>query len=275
VNCGAIAPNLIESELFGHERGAFTGAVERRRGVFEAATGGTLFLDEIAEMPPDLQVRLLRVLETGVVRRVGAQRAVRVDARIVAATNRDPEVAVREGELREDLLYRLMVFPIRIPSLRERREDIPLLAEHFLGELNRDLRKSLHLTPEAHDELTAYEWPGNVRELRNVLERSCILAQSTIRAEDLPLGRGPRNYHMRPASAVPVGKTIKEMERELILATIEHCGGNRKRAARTLGICVKTLYNRLRVYCEEDGIPSVEELLRHLSHPSEAERNLR
>ena len=248
VNCGAIAPNLIESELFGHEKGAFTGASERRRGLFEMARGGTLFLDEITEMPTELQVNLLRVLETGQVRRVGGRRAVTVDVRIIAATNREPDAAVREGELREDLLYRIMVFPVTVPPLRERRDDVALLAEHFLGELNRELRKKLRFTSEALQALSRYDWPGNVRELRNVLERACILARDRIRAGDLPLGEGPLVQESEPAAPVPVGKSLREMEKELILATLDHFDGSRKRAAETLGICPKTLYNRLRSY---------------------------
>jgi DNA-binding NtrC family response regulator len=188
VNCGAIPENLIESELFGHEKGAFTGATSRRQGFFEQANGGTLFLDEITEMPLELQVKLLRVLETGRVRRVGGDRSLKVDVRVVAASNRDPEEAVADGRLRDDLLYRLMVFPIPVPPLRDREGDVELLAEHFLRENNDKRGTSARFLPEALELLAAHEWPGNVRELRNVVDRASILGGDRI---------GPRRARRR------------------------------------------------------------------------------
>jgi DNA-binding NtrC family response regulator len=253
VNCGAIPENLIESELFGHEKGAFTGATDRRRGLFETATGGTLFLDEITEMPAELQVKLLRVLETRRIRRVGGDRAIAVDARIIAATNRDPEQAVEEGSLREDLLYRLMVFPLRVPPLRDRLDDVEQLARHFLEGLNHGAGKSVRLTDEALEELRSWDWPGNVRELKNVMERAFILAKDRIGAQDLPLeGRRRRRRSGSRSGLVNVGMSIRDAERELILATVRHHDGDKKAAADALGVCTKTLYTRLKRY-RKDG----------------------
>ena len=260
VNCGAISPTLIESELFGHERGSFTGADRRRRGYFEQAIGGTLLLDEITEMPIELQVKLLRVLESGTVTRVGSTEALPVDVRVIAASNRDPQKAVAEGILREDLLYRLCVFPIHLPPLRERGDDIELLAEHFLDQVNRKEGSNKRWDEAALARLRSYDWPGNVRELRNAVERAAILADSVIRADDLPTGSRPTSAGAAPAAAasangaegtvlrVEVGEPIAEAERRLILATLEHLDGDKKRAAELLGISLKTLYNRLSVY---------------------------
>jgi len=258
VNCGAISANLIESELFGHERGSFTGADRRRRGYFEQAGGGTLLLDEITEMPIELQVKLLRVLETGCVTRVGSTESLPVDVRVVAASNRDPQKAVQEGVLREDLLYRLCVFPIHLPPLRERGDDIEVLAQQFLALVNRKESSAKRWDDAALARLREYEWPGNVRELRNAVERASILSDSVIRAEDLPAG--PRASCAPGAAAaahseedgavlrVEVGEPIAEAERRLILATLEQLDGDKKRAAEVLGISLKTLYNRLAVY---------------------------
>ena len=249
LNCGAMPANLIESELFGHEKGSFTGADRLHRGVFERAHAGTLFLDEITEMSPDLQVRLLRVLEANVVTRIGAEEPRPVDVRVVAATNRDPAQAVRDGKLREDLHYRLAVFPIPIPPLRERGDDIPLLAEHFLSELNRQAApaRPKRLTDAAIQRLGEHVWPGNIRELKNVLERAFILAGDAISVRDIPLENGiqPRGGD---DLALGVGTSLAEAERRLILATLEQAGGNKKRAAEILGISLKTLYTRLRAY---------------------------
>ncbi|HSJ98947.1 MAG TPA: sigma-54 dependent transcriptional regulator [Myxococcota bacterium] len=257
VNCGAISPTLIESELFGHERGSFTGADRRRRGYFEQAGGGTLLLDEITEMPIELQVKLLRVLETGCVTRVGSTETLPVDVRVIAASNRDPQKAVEEGVLREDLLYRLCVFPIHLPRLRERGDDIEVLAEHFLAQVNRKEGSAKRWDDAALARLREYEWPGNVRELRNAVERAAILADSVIRPEDLPPGPRASCGSVVPANRsdedgavlrVEVGESIAEAERRLILATLEQLDGDKKRAAELLGISLKTLYNRLSVY---------------------------
>jgi DNA-binding NtrC family response regulator len=260
VNCGAISPTLIESELFGHERGSFTGADRRRRGYFEQADGGTLLLDEITEMPIELQVKLLRVLETGMVTRVGSTETLPVDVRIIAASNRDPQKAVEEGILREDLLYRLCVFPIHLPPLRERGEDVVVLAESFLDAVNRKEGSAKRWSDAALGRLAEYEWSGNVRELRNVVERAAILADSVIRPEDLPAASNPvscagggtavaaAGVDDSAVLRVEVGESIAEVERRLILATLAQLDGDKKRAAEVLGISLKTLYNRLSVY---------------------------
>jgi two-component system response regulator AtoC len=247
INCGAVSATLIESELFGHERGSFTGAERKHKGIFERAHGGTLFLDEITEMPMELQVRLLRILETGTVTRVGGDEAIAADVRVLAATNRDPGKAVQDGKLREDLLYRLNVFPITVPPLRERDGDITLLAKHFLDRLNKDSDTVKSLTPAAIERLEQHPWPGNVRELRNAIERAHIIAGARIDRDSLPL-RGLETAATAPSSGLPVGATIAEVERQLILATMERCGGNKTAAASTLGISVKTLYNKLCLY---------------------------
>ena len=247
INCGAVSPNLIESELFGHERGSFTGALRSHRGHFERAHEGTLFLDEITEMPIDLQVKLLRVLETGVVLRVGGSEHVCVDVRVVAATNRPPEQAVAAGKLREDLFYRLNVFPLELPPLREREDDLVLLADHFLDELNRqcaDPPKSF--TRAALERLRGHAWPGNVRELRNVVQRAFILAPNDISVDALPLGVAEER--LGNTLAIRVGTPIEEAERRLILATLEQCCGDKRKAAEALRISLKTLYNRLHSY---------------------------
>jgi DNA-binding NtrC family response regulator len=252
VNCGAVSPGLIESELFGHERGSFTGAERTHRGFFERAAGGTLFLDEISEMPPELQVRLLRVLETGNVSRVGGERDLPIDVRVIAASNVEPAAAVRDGKLREDLLYRLSVFPIRLPPLRERPEDIELLAEYFLSRLNETSDLSpRRLNRAAVRRLRSHAWPGNVRELANAVQRAFILADDEIDAACLPAPlrlQSSDSSEEGPVLRVRVGSTVAEAERRLILATLEECGGNKDRAARLLGISLKTLYNKLNRY---------------------------
>jgi DNA-binding NtrC family response regulator len=248
LNCGAIAATLLESELFGHERGAFTGADKLRKGVFEQAEGGTLFLDEITEMTPDMQVRLLRVLETGVLTRVGGSTAVHCDVRIIAATNRDPHEAVEAGVLRRDLLYRLYVFPLQLPALRARGGDVELLATSFLTELNSEHRTHKLFTPAAVERLVTREWPGNVRELRNVVRRAWIMSGDVIDTGDIPLDG--------PAAPVPTaeplvlrpGTRIDVAEQQLIEATLAHVNGNKRTASDLLGISLKTLYSRLSVY---------------------------
>jgi two-component system response regulator AtoC len=245
LNCGAVSPSLIESELFGHERGSFTGADRLHKGYFERAHRGTLFLDEITEMPMELQVKLLRVLETNKVMRIGGNDSIAVDVRVIAATNRKPEDAVSKGKLREDLLYRLNVFPINLPPLRERREDVDLLSEHFLAQLNREQDTRKTFTGPALQRLRTHTWPGNVRELRNLVHRAYILAEDQIGLDCLPLGV---QETAGSSLNVKVGTSLGEAERRLILATLEDCEGDKKKAAEVLGISLKTLYNRLNEY---------------------------
>ena len=255
VNCGAVSPNLIESELFGHEKGSFTGAERRRAGYFERAAGGTLFLDEITEMPAELQVKLLRVLESGKFLRVGGSEPLESDVRILAATNRDPGEAVAKGALREDLYYRLNVFPITLPPLRDRGEDHDLLAQHFLDELNRTEEHDKRWTTEALEEIRNRSWPGNVRELRNAVHRAYILADRDIGAdaiEAIDLLREESGVQSNGDTLeVPVASDIAGVEKRLILATLDHFDGDKKKTARALGISLKTLYNRLNVYRAE------------------------
>jgi DNA-binding NtrC family response regulator len=251
VNCGAISPNLIESEIFGHEKGSFTGAERQHHGFFERAHGGTLFLDEITEMPLALQVKLLRVLETGTFMRVGSTTPQETDVRVIAASNRDPAQAVAGGTLREDLFYRLNVFPIDLPPLRERRADVPLLAAHFLQEIGEREGGFKQASAAALDRLAQYRWPGNVRELRNVLQRAYVMTSGDeIGAEWLP--RDVLADPVRSAGGtmleVPVGTPLAAVERQLILATLEHYGHQKERTAAALGVSLKTLYNRLKEY---------------------------
>ncbi|MDE2400106.1 MAG: sigma-54-dependent Fis family transcriptional regulator [Burkholderiales bacterium] len=250
VNCGAISPHLIESEIFGHEKGSFTGADRQHQGFFERASGGTLFLDEITEMPLDLQVKLLRVLETGTFMRVGSTQAQETDVRIIAATNRSPMQAVKEGKLREDLLYRLNVFPIHLPPLRERAEDIALIAEHFLEEISRREGQVKHFAPEALARLSDYAWPGNVRELRNIVHRAYVMARDkVIMDECLPTAEAPLPILTgAPMLTVRIGTPLAEIERQVTLATLEYLGRHKEKTAATLGVSLKTLYNRLKEY---------------------------
>ncbi len=248
VNCGAIPPNLIEAELFGHERGAFTGAERQHRGCFERAERGTLFLDEITEMPVQMQVRLLRVLEAGRLTRVGGDADVAVSVRVLAASNRNVREAVRQGFLREDLMYRLAVFPIELPPLRNRGDDAEGLAAHFLQELNAEARTAKSLSPAALATIRGYHWPGNVRELRNAVHRAFILAADTL---ELEVGQGAPAPAADRCLRVPVGMSLAAMERQAIFATLDHCRGNKRRAAEILGVSLKTLYNRLTAYQAE------------------------
>jgi two-component system response regulator FlrC len=246
VNCAALSDTLLESEIFGHERGAFTGATATRRGRFELADGGTLFLDEIAELRPGLQAKLLRVLQDYRFERVGGSRTIEVDVRVVAATNRNLEEAQLAGTLRPDLYHRLAVFPIRLPPLRERTDDILPLARHLLRRIGRQLgRRDLALDPAAEQALLAYGWPGNVRELANLLERAAILAEgSTLTLTHLAIPTAAR------ATAVPatLDGTLEELEREAIRRALAAEGGHRKNAAARLGIGLRTLYEKLRAY---------------------------
>ena len=266
VNCGAISPHLIESEIFGHEKGSFTGADRQHQGFFERASGGTLFLDEITEMPLDLQVKLLRVLETGTFMRVGSTQTLETDVRMIAATNRNPLQAVASGKLREDLLYRLNVFPIHLPALRQRSDDVPLLAEHFVQQISEREGTPKRFSAQAMQRLSRYEWPGNVRELRNVVYRAYVMALDTlIEDECLPQshdgGPGDANGaavsastavaagdNGAPALTVWVGTPLAEIERQVTLATLEYLGRHKEKTAATLGISLKTLYNRLKEY---------------------------
>jgi len=247
VNSGGIPEALLESELFGHERWAFTGATERRIGMFELASAGTLFLDEIGEMAAPLQVKLLRAVAERRIRRLGGSGPVPMDVRLIAATNRDLEEEVAAGRFREDLYYRLNVVRIRVPPLRERREDLPLLTAAIIARLNRSMGRQIDgLTPAAFARLGAYEFPGNVRELENVLERAVIFARGqTIDAGDLDLsseGAGLDDAASRPAEP----GTLKQHERRLISEALERWQGNRTRAARELGISRRTLFNKIR-----------------------------
>ena len=277
VNCAALSPHLIESEIFGHERGSFTGAERQHRGFFERAHGGTLFLDEVTEMPLELQAKLLRVLESGIFMRVGSVQLQQTDVRIIAATNRDAAEAVTRGKLREDLLYRLHVFPIGLPPLRERGDDIQLIAQSFLQDLHRADGGANRFSPLALARLAAHNWPGNVRELRNVVQRTWVMATGPEVGEEwLPApaiaASAPTRLPRRDAPTsratmagfddtvpgalepggndlvVEVGTQLADVERRVILATYESCGRNKERTAAVLGISMKTLYNRLKEY---------------------------
>ena len=283
VICGAISPNLIESEIFGHEKGSFTGADRLHQGFFERAAGGTLFLDEVTEMPLELQVKLLRVLETGRFMRVGSTQSLASYVRIVAATNRPPLEAVAEGRLREDLLYRLNVFPIELPPLRQRLCDVPVLAEHFLRDISEREQRPKRFSPAALRQLEACEWPGNVRELRNVVQRAYLMTPEEIVGCDwlprpeaqggaggavprLPAPAGAPAASVpgplappggdfladagRKTLTLPIGVSIAQAERQLIEATLEHCRFQKERTAAVLGISLKTLYNRLKRYAD-------------------------
>ncbi|HEY7679581.1 MAG TPA: sigma-54 dependent transcriptional regulator, partial [Terriglobia bacterium] len=250
INAAAIPDTLMESEIFGHERGAFTGATGVRQGCFELAHRGTLFLDEIAEMPVALQPKLLRVLEDGRVRRLGGSQEFAFDVRLIAATNRDPQDAVRKGTLREDLYYRLNVFQVVLPALRDRKEDLPSLTQHFIREMNSKHNTAVvALRPEALERLQRYSWPGNVRELRNVLERAVILAKGEwIELSHLPPYLRGIVDSQGSADALAVAATAADVERELILKTLQQTGNNKTEAARRLGLDVKTIRNKLKSY---------------------------
>ncbi|MFR5646650.1 MAG: sigma-54 interaction domain-containing protein [Bilophila wadsworthia] len=259
VNCAALNESLLESELFGHEKGAFTGADKRREGRFSQADGGTLFLDEIGELPLLLQAKLLRALQQGEVQRVGSDTPIIVDVRVIAATNRNLREEVSEGRFREDLYYRLNVIGVEVPSLRERREDIPVLATAFLERFALANRKEIKgFTPQAMDALLKYSWPGNVRELENAVERAAILCLGEYISErELPMAvsSAPKNNDaptlaelQGAAGEEPISMTLDEMERAAILRTLQDTGDNKSEAARRLGITRATLHNKLRRY---------------------------
>jgi len=248
VNCGALPETLLESELFGHEKGAFTGAIRTKPGRFEIAEGGTVFLDEIGELPQSIQVKLLRVLQDRTYVRVGGEEMRRADVRILAATNRHLEEMIQQGKFREDLYYRLNVFPIRLVALRERREDIPPLVEHFLLLQERALA---HLTPDALEYLRGYEFPGNIRELQNLIERACILAgpEGKIERQHFPLERSRTTGD--PSDLLSLGMSLEQVENRMIREALERAQGNKTKAASLLGISRRALYSRM----ESHGIP--------------------
>lgn len=251
VNCGAIPETLVEAELFGYEKGSFTGAIRSQAGYFERAGRGTLFLDEIGEMPLEMQVKLLRALESGVITRIGGAREVPVQARVLAATNRSPSEAVASGQLRSDLLYRLAVFHIVVPALRERGADVELLARHFLNRLNRSEGTRKRFSSDSRQFLRENTWPGNVRELYNVVQRAFILADDELDLRAAATGQPARSGGPRSDEGyvtVLPGMALADMERMIIAETLKSCRGNKTRTAAVLGISLKTLYNRLSEY---------------------------
>jgi len=267
INCSAIPASLMESEIFGHERGAFTGADQRRLGCFELADGGTIFLDEVGELPVELQAKFLRVLEEERLRRLGGKAEITVDVRVICATNRDLKKQIRAGQFREDLYFRLNVFNLHLPPLKERVDDIPLLAQHFVGKFGAEAGKKVEgFSPEALDALRGYGWPGNVRELRNSIERAVILCEGDlIRREDLPAelaGIEAEGIMLK----LTLGMPLREVEKEYILRSLRRNGGNKARTAELLGISEKTLYNKLNRYAAdardrqslEAGIPAAD-----------------
>ncbi|MGB7845944.1 MAG: sigma-54 dependent transcriptional regulator [Candidatus Acidiferrum sp.] len=256
INCSAIPETLMESEIFGHERGAFTGAAERRIGCFELADGGTLLLDEIGEMPAPTQAKLLRVLEDRKVRRLGSKTETPVDVRVLAATNKDPEQSVANGGLRQDLYFRLNVFHIHLPPLREHKDDIPLLTEHILRDINIKHGKNVRgIGAEVLDIFMSHTWPGNIRELRNVLERAAIMSEKDLISRSSLPGEFGKMASKSPSDLsgikFPIGTTVDAMERELIVQTLQATGNNKTRAAELLGVSLKTLHNKLKEYGSE------------------------
>ena len=250
VNCGALSPELVESELFGHTKGAFTGAGKERSGLFEKADGGTLFLDEITEMPLELQVKLLRVLETGEYKPVGSDENKTANVHVIAATNRDPIVAIQEDKLRNDLYFRLAHFPIHVPPLRERGDDIAGLAKHFLAYRNAQEDTHKGISQSALDKIAKHSWPGNVRELKYVIERAYLLTANLIEAEHIVIENTEQMHHDH--LQVPTGVPLEEVEQQVIVKTLEENQGKKSETADQLGISVKTLYNKLEKYQQEN-----------------------
>jgi DNA-binding NtrC family response regulator len=251
VNCGSLSRELAGSELFGHEKGSFTGATRQHSGFFQRAHSGTLFLDELTEMPTELQPHFLRVLETRRVLPVGSEKEIAVETRVVAATNRVPTEAIANKALRKDLYYRLSIFPINLPPLHSRRPDIPLLAKHFLHELTRRYGPEYQLSEKSMKRLEAYHWPGNVRELRHVIHRAFILSDSENGELELPERFESPFGQQNRLEGLQVGRSIRDIERELIMRTLAHFDGDKRAAAEILGISLNTLYNRLHVYEQE------------------------
>lgn len=246
VDCGALGESLIESELFGYEKGAFTGANQRKMGLFEAANKGTLFIDEICELPLNLQTKLLRVLETGSIRRIGGTEYIKVDVRIIAATNRDPQEMVRNGKFRQDLYYRLSAFPVTLPALRERKDDIPVLAEFFLHHIEEG-EQQIPLSPEVIEKLLDYDYPGNVRELRNIIERAVILAAGNVVLPDYVVyEQVSRGSHKHTFSDSTNGVNNTRITREQVLQALEKCNGHRTKAAQMLGVSERTIYRHIK-----------------------------
>ncbi|NLG17661.1 MAG: sigma-54-dependent Fis family transcriptional regulator [Fibrobacter sp.] len=249
VNCAALPEGLIESELFGHEKGAFTGAIKQKKGKFEAASGGTLLLDEIGEMPMMAQAKLLRVLQEREINKVGGDEPIEIDVRIVATTNRNLEEAVEKGEFREDLYYRLNVIHVHLPPLRERKDDIAKLSEHFIKKFNNENGFSVEgLTEESLKVLFCHNWPGNIRELENALERAVVLTRTGQIKPEIFQFRNPEEHSAGAASSLQAGMTVAEMEKKLIIETLNHCSQNRTKAAEMLGISIRTLRNKLNEY---------------------------
>lgn len=260
LNCAAVAESIIESQLFGHEKGSFSGATSRHRGLFEQADGGTLFLDEITEMDINLQSKLLRVLETKMFRRLGSEEVISVDVRFLSATNVSPDKAISQGKLREDLYYRLAQFPVLVPPLRQREDDIVGLAQYFLNSLNEKHKTNISFTSDALDAIKGKTWPGNVRELKNTIERAYIMSDALIDVSDLPDTDSIPSFAMEspstePEICVPLGMPLADSERTLILAALERNDGDKKTTAEELGISLKTLYNRLRDYESQSAEP--------------------
>lgn len=252
VNCGAISGTLAHAELFGHEKGSFTGALAQNAGYFEYASGGTLFLDEVTEMPPDMQVHFLRVLEAGTYQRVGGSDLLRANVRIICASNRDPAASVADGRLRQDFLHRLLVIPLRVPPLRERGDDARILAHRFLDTLNAQHRTQKTFSKQMLEAIQQHDWPGNVRELRNVVQRAFILSDAQLDTDLLARAPARQRTEIRDgALSFPVGMPLGRAQREFILATLAHHDGDKRLAADTLGVSLKTLYNRLDVYDKE------------------------
>jgi len=248
INCGAISPDLVDSELFGHIKGAFTGADKSHQGVFKQAEGGTLFLDEITEMPIKQQVKLLRVLETGEYRRVGGQSVHLANTRIIAATNRDPKTAINQQELREDLYFRLAHFPITVPPLRERGADIVGLAKHFIAHQNANEKKNKTILEAALNKIALHDWPGNVRELKHTIERAFIVSDDVIKEEHIISDTPQLDKGSALEKSVPVGVALTDIEKTAIVNTLGNNEGNKTKTAQELGISVKTLYNKLNKY---------------------------
>ncbi|WP_442951920.1 sigma-54 interaction domain-containing protein [Orrella sp. JC864] len=249
VNCGAINGGLAHAQLFGHEKGSFTGALSQHCGYLEHASAGTLFLDEVTEMPLDLQVQFLRVLESGTYERVGGSDVLRANVRLLCASNQDPAAAVASGRLREDFFHRLLVVPLRVPPLRERAEDVTALAQYFLDEMNASHGTAKRFSRRMLESLAIHDWPGNVRELRNVVQRAFIVSDDVLDSDFLDRARQALRAQCEDGVLhLPVGTPLARMQRELILATLAHHHGDKRRTAATLGITLKTLYNRLEHY---------------------------